>query len=293
MAARAQARSRSAALAVVLAVGFAACGHDTLRLLPTAEDESPTQDAGTLDSGMPPKDAAMDAGMPPDGGESFGGRNAGTTGTSDGPPNSTDSTATTGGEGGAPACEGEFCGACHPYDLDCWRCLAITSCEFRPGNECEDRWRAIGCDECDIGTPCTAEGEACHQQTHQCLATCAGNDDCQSAAARLCDEDGLCVECRGTSDCCAPGDLDCGRVCHLGKCFQCSSDNDCRPNDICVQGVCLQCVIDDPASARSSMCLPHEPYCSRGRCQECTESSHCYPGEVCDTQYGGICTNAF
>jgi len=298
MAARAQARSRSAALAVAIAVGFAACGHDTLRLLPTADDGGQSEDAGTLDSGMPPEDAGTDGAMPLDGGESFGGRNDGVTGTSDGAPPNTDGTATTSGEGGAPGCEGEFCNACHPDDLDCWRCLAITSCEFRPGNECEDRWRALGCDECGQDQPCAAAGESCHRPTHQCLEACVSDNDCQSGPARFCDiEDSVCIECRGNSDCCAPGDFDCGRVCHLGRCFQCSNDSDClgdgRGDDICVQGVCLQCVIDDPTSAKSTRCPSNEPYCSRGRCQECIDSSHCYPGEFCDTRYGGVCAGGF
>jgi hypothetical protein len=279
-------RSRSAALAFALLLCFAACGHDTLRLLPVADDAGTDQDDELLDSGVTPEDADVEAGSDVDSGSSFGGRNDGFggsnsdtsdgTGTSSGPP--------PGGQGGATSCEEEFCGPCAPEDTDCWRCLYVTSCDFRPlQDECLDRWRAIGCSQCSEEVPCSIPGQRCHLPTNRCAPACETSDDCTVGTARTCESEGeVCLECVGTSDCCPPENEDCGRVCHLGKCFQCSSDGDCGQDEICVQGVCAECVHD-------GMCPWDEPHCSFGNCQECVDSSHCYPGETCNQEFG-VCT---
>lgn len=282
MAARAPARSRSAALAIALVVGWTACGHDTLRLLP-ADDDTSSDGVGNEppDSGSPPNGPDLDAGADADAndGDVFVDHTDGFGGSNNNPPHEFDAGGQSGSDqGGAPNCIDESCGPCPSSDLECWRCLYVSSCDFRPSENCLDEWRALGCAQCSAQVPCAFAGQSCHLPTNRCLPSCETSEDCTVGNARKCDlEDGVCVECLGNRDCCL-GD-DCNRVCHYGRCFQCSVDSDCGDGEVCVQGRCFECLND-------TMCPWDEPRCYVGTCRECITPSDCYPGETCNRDLG-------
>jgi Cys-rich repeat protein len=110
---------------------------------------------------------------------------------------------------------------------------------------------------------------------------CRSNADC-GGDARLCADDGRCVECFGQADCGG------GSICDglARACLDpCSSSVACGGDRVCApRGLCVRCITDADC-AGSSGPGPGGGFCSAelDRCVECRSSADC-GGGTCDAE---------
>lgn len=242
--------SRGVAIASILSAAFLSlrCGSRTFDLLP---DEDGRAGGGQRSgSGAGARAGGLSAGGGGSGGKvGQGGRNN--------PPGGFVGFGGSGGRGDPPL--NPVCAAhvCAQNNVSC------PSCDDRCDEECVcGRW-CVGCP-----APC-GDGLQCDPLTSdRCVPSCDDSSDCRGETSetgeplpfcRLGFRPTVCVECIEDAHC---GDELRDKFCHLGRCIECFSADDCPTASL--------------------------PVCNaRGRCVECTNSMrHCEAGDVCDD---GVC----
>ncbi len=96
------------------------------------------------------------------------------------------------------------------------------------------------CFRCDSDADCEANGLACDEASHGCVAKCSSESSCPP-----------------------------GQHCFEGACVPCFVDAHCRDGYCGDHHLCVGCLVDDHCTGTLTKCL------DRSACVECTSNEHC------------------